>query len=177
MEKQYSHKTYYLTWAYFYEDKFNFSVISVDSFIVLFCFVIWRILQLHLQKKSFFEWMCFLHLPIITNSKGKGNEKQEWIHEQVLTPRAVTGRAEALQRRDFLQQYLLSEHVVWTLELQTFNILAAIDNQLIINYFLDVVNVLKWQYPTNDRFINEKYDSATWIYIPRSHRNRMYKKS
>ena len=69
MEKQYSHKTYYLTWAYFYEDKFNFSVISVDSFIALFCFVIWRILQLHLQKISFFEWMCFLHLPIITNSK------------------------------------------------------------------------------------------------------------
>ena len=172
MEKQYSHKT----WASFYDDKFNFGVISIDSFIALFCFVIWRKLQLHLQKKSFFEWMCFLHLPIITNSKGKGNEKQKWIHEQVLTPRAVTGRAEALQRRDFLQQYLLNEHVVWTLELQTFNILAAIDNQLIINYFLDVENVLKWQYPTNDRFINEIYDSATWIYIPRSHRNRMYKR-
>ena len=116
-------KTYYLTWAFFYEDKFNFSVISVDSFIALFCFVIWRILQLHLQKKSFFEWMCFLHLPIITNSKGKGNEKQEWIHEQVLTPRAVTdGSAEALQRRDFLEQYPLNEYVACALELKTFNI-------------------------------------------------------
>ena len=48
----------------FYEDKFNFCVISVDSFIALFCFVIWRILQFHLPKKSFFEWMCFLHLSL-----------------------------------------------------------------------------------------------------------------
>ena len=64
MEKQYSHKTYDLAWAFFYEDKFNFGLFSVDSFIGLFCFVIWRILQFHLPKKSFFEWMCFLHLSL-----------------------------------------------------------------------------------------------------------------
>ena len=44
----------WLTWAFFYEDKF----------IGLFCFVIWRILQIQLPKKSFFEWMCFLHLSL-----------------------------------------------------------------------------------------------------------------
>ena len=43
------------------------------------------------------------------------------------------GRAEALQRRDFLEQYPLNEYVACALEVKTFIILAAFDSQLIIN--------------------------------------------
>ena len=43
------------------------------------------------------------------------------------------GRAEALQKRDFLEQYPLNEYVACALEVKTFIILAAFDSQLIIN--------------------------------------------
>ena len=55
------------------------------------------------------------------------------------------------------------------LELITFEILAAerlrlmaFDNQLIIDCFANVVNILIWQFSTNDRFKSEKYESITW---------------
>ena len=67
-------------------------------------------------------------------TKERETRKQKRIYEQVSTPRAVAdGRAEALQRRDFLEQYPLNEYVACALEIKTFNILAAFDSQLIIN--------------------------------------------
>ena len=55
------------------------------------------------------------------------------------------------------------------LELITFEILAAeqlrlmaFDNRLIIDCFANVVNILIWQFSTNDRFKSEKYESITW---------------
>ena len=53
-----------------------------------------------------------------------------------------------------------------TLEFITFEILAAerlrllgFDNRLIIDCFASVVNVLMWQFSTNDRFRSVKYES------------------
>ena len=69
MEKQYSHKT-----CAFFTKTFlilAWSVLTVDSFIALFCFVIWRILQLQLPKQILFlEWMCFLQYVICSDRKG-----------------------------------------------------------------------------------------------------------
>ena len=55
------------------------------------------------------------------------------------------------------------------LELITFEILAAerlrlmaFDNRLIIDCFANIVNILIWQFSTNDRFKSEKYESITW---------------
>ena len=55
------------------------------------------------------------------------------------------------------------------LELITFEILTAerlrlmaFDNRLIIDCFANVLNILIWQFSTNDRFKSEKYESITW---------------
>ena len=57
----------------------------------------------------------------------------------------------------------------FSIELITFEILAAerlrlmaFDNRLIIDCFANVVNILIWQFSTNDRFKSEKYESITW---------------
>ena len=67
------------------------------------------------------------------------------------------------------QELAQVEKVVWVLELITFEILAAerlrlmgFDNRLIIDCFANVVNILKWQFSTNDRFKSGKYESITW---------------
>ena len=59
-----------------------------------------------------------------------------------------------------------SNEVQLLLELITFEILAAerlrlmeFDNRLIIDCFANVVNILIWQFSTNDRFKSEKYES------------------
>ena len=61
------------------------------------------------------------------------------------------------------------------LELITFEILAAerlrlmeFDNRLIIDCFANVVNILIWQFSTNDRFKSEKYESLLGKSISRN---------
>ena len=61
------------------------------------------------------------------------------------------------------------------LELITFEILAAerlrlmeFDNRLIIDCFTNVVNILIWQFSTNDRFKSEKYESLLGKSISRN---------
>ena len=61
------------------------------------------------------------------------------------------------------------------LELITFEILAAerlrlmeFDNRLIIDCFANVVNILIWQFSTNDRFKSEKYESLLGKSIARN---------
>ena len=62
-----------------------------------------------------------------------------------------------------------------SLELITFEILAAerlrlmeFDNRLIIDCFANVVNILIWQFSTNDRFKSEKYESLLGKSISRN---------
>ena len=57
----------------------------------------------------------------------------------------------------------------YRVELITFEFLAAerlrlmeFDNRLIIDCFANVVNIVIWQFSTNDRFKSEKYESITW---------------
>ena len=64
---------------------------------------------------------------------------------------------------------------VLSLELITFEILAAerlrlmeFDNRLIIDCFANVVNILIWQFSTNDRFKSEKYESLLGKSISRN---------
>ena len=66
-------------------------------------------------------------------------------------------------------------HLQWRLELITFEILAAerlrlmeFDNRLIIDCFANVVNILIWQFSTNDRFKSEKYESLLGKSISRN---------
>ena len=54
----------------------------------------------------------------------------------------------------------------YKLELITFDILAAerlrllgCDNRLIIDCYSNIVNILIWLFPTNERFRSEKYES------------------
>ena len=65
--------------------------------------------------------------------------------------------------------------VVSFVELITFEILAAerlrlmeFDNRLIIDCFANVVNILIWQFSTNDRFKSEKYESLLGKSISRN---------
>ena len=55
------------------------------------------------------------------------------------------------------------------LELITFEILVperlrlmGFDNRLIVDCFANVVDILIWQFSTNDKFKSEKYDSISW---------------
>ena len=64
---------------------------------------------------------------------------------------------------------------VFVVELITFEILAAerlrlmeFDNRLIIDCFANVVNILIWQFSTNDRFKSEKYESLLGKSISRN---------
>ena len=70
-------------------------------------------------------------------------------------------------RTDYL--FIKDTMCACVLELITFEILAAerlrlmeFDNRLIIDCFANVVNILIWQFSTNDRFKSEKYESITW---------------
>ena len=65
--------------------------------------------------------------------------------------------------------------ILFQLELITFEILAAerlrlmeFDNRLIIDCFANVVNILIWQFSTNDRFKSEKYESLLGKSISRN---------
>ena len=68
-----------------------------------------------------------------------------------------------------MKNYHIPFGMGFQLELITFEILAAerlrlmaFDNRLIIDCFANVVNILTWQFSTNDRFKSEKYESITW---------------
>ena len=67
MEKQYSHKT----WAFFYEDKLNFGVISIDCWFthcsILFCYL--ENIATPVANFCFLEWMCFLQYVICFDRK------------------------------------------------------------------------------------------------------------
>ena len=67
---------------------------------------------------------------------------------------------------------------VFVVEFITFEILAAerlrlmeFDNRLIIDCFANVVNILIWQFSTNDRFKSEKYES---LLVESISRNDLY---
>ena len=70
---------------------------------------------------------------------------------------------------------MIQDQNVYILELITFEILAAerlrlmgFDNRLIIDCFANVVNILIWQFSTNDRFKSEKYESLLGKSISRN---------